>query len=89
MEDFPNIWPLGHGAVVLSWAKPVDRGPMLLFRAVPDAMLGVPGEPMPFADWDDLAGAPSLVLSFKDTEALDRHIAYLQEMRADLDKPHD
>ena len=82
-EAVPAIWPLGHGTVLICHA--VQGGKALFFlRAVRDELVGKAGETASLELWEALEDAPTLTLAFADADALDRCIASLEELRADL-----
>lgn len=91
MELVPAIWPLGHGCVMVSHAI-VEDTPLFFLRAVPDNVVGRPGETATFETWDSLADSPTLTLAFAGIDALEAHIASLtalaNDFRAYKPEPH-
>ena len=85
VEALPSIWPLGHGVVMAAAGEDEFAG-HLFFTAVPDEMIGKPGQPGNKQDFQSLmsSDAPRMIIRFADEAAIDAHIALCEQARAAL-----
>lgn len=84
-EEAPSIWPLGHG-VVMTAAGEEDFAGHLFFAAVPDEMIGEPGQAGDKRDFQSLmsSNGPRMIIRFADEAAIDAHIALCEQARSAL-----
>lgn len=80
-----QIWPMGHGVVMLGVGKDDGAG-KLVFGAVPDHEIREPGTKGEQLTWDSMMSreGPRMIIDFADIASVDRMIATLGQVKEEL-----